>query len=81
MGVERRPESGPTQYRPRRPSQTVCYRCVQEHLATWLAQIRDGHEDDRLVSTYVERALRRYPEFSAGGSASVEVGHSFPAAL
>jgi hypothetical protein len=25
--------------------------------------------------------LRRYPEFSAGGSASVEVGHSFPAAL
>ena len=41
------------------PDQTVCYRCVQEHLATWLAQIRDGHEDDRLVPAYVERALRR----------------------
>jgi len=24
----------------------VLYRCVQEHLETWLAQCRDGHHDD-----------------------------------
>ena len=31
------------------PSQSVLYRCVQEHLAIWLAQWRDGHDDDRPV--------------------------------
>jgi hypothetical protein len=46
MAVERRAaESAPTRYRPRRPSRSVLYRCVQEHLETWLAQCRDGHDD------------------------------------
>ncbi len=61
MGVERRArESAPTRYRPRRPSQSVLYRCVQEHLETWLAQCRDGHDDDWSVPEYVEREFRRY---------------------
>ena len=38
-------------YRPRRPSQSVLYRCVQEHLETWLVQCRDGHDDDRSMAT------------------------------
>ena len=39
MEVEHRArDSAPAQYRPRRPSQSVLYRTVQEHLATWLAQ-------------------------------------------
>ena len=47
MEVERRArDSAPARYRPRRPSQSVLYRCVQEHFETWLAQRRDGHDDD-----------------------------------
>ena len=61
MGVERRAgESAPTRYRPRRPSQSVLYRCVQEHLETWLAQCRDSHDDEWSVPEYVEREFRRY---------------------
>jgi hypothetical protein len=61
MEVERRAgESAPTRYRPRRPSQSVLYRCVQEHLETWLAQCRDSHDDEWSVPEYVEREFRRY---------------------
>jgi len=46
MGVERRAgESAAARYRPRRPRQSVLYRCVQQHLETWLAQCRDVHDD------------------------------------
>jgi len=63
MGVERRAaESAPARYRPRRPSQSVLYRCVQEHLETWLAQCRDSHDDEWSVPEYVEREFRRYLE-------------------
>jgi hypothetical protein len=61
MGIERRvTDSAPTQYRPRRPSRSVLYRCVQEHLESWLAQCCDGHHDDGPVPPYVEREFRRY---------------------
>jgi hypothetical protein len=40
----------------------VLYRCVQEHLETWLAQCREGHDDDEPVPEYVEREFRRYLE-------------------
>jgi hypothetical protein len=61
MGIERRAtDSAPTQYRPRRPSRSVLYRCVQEHLESWLAQCCDGHHDDGPVPPYVEREFRRY---------------------
>jgi hypothetical protein len=62
MEAERRTrESAPARYRPRRPNQSVLYRCVQEHLETWLAQCRDGHDDDDgPVPPYVEREFRRY---------------------
>ena len=60
MEVERRArESAPARYRPRRSSQSVLYRTVQEHLETWLAHRRDGH-DDEPVPEYVEREFRRY---------------------
>jgi hypothetical protein len=38
----------------------VLYRCVQQHLETWLAQCREGHDDDAPVPPYVEREFRRY---------------------
>jgi hypothetical protein len=38
----------------------VPYRCVQEHLETWLAQCRDGHDDEWSVPEHVEREFRRY---------------------
>ena len=38
------------------------YRCVQQHLETWLAQCRDGHDDEWSVPEYVEREFRRYLE-------------------
>ena len=61
MEVERRAtDSAPARYRPRRPSRSVLYRCVQEHLETWLAQCRDGHDDEWSVPEYVEREFRRY---------------------
>jgi hypothetical protein len=61
MGVERRArESAAARYPPRRPSQSVLYRCVQEHLETWLAQCRDGHDDEWSVPEHVEREFRRF---------------------
>ena len=61
MGAEcRAGESAAARYRPRRPSQSVLYRCVQQHLETWLAQCRDGHDDEWSVPEYVEREFRRY---------------------
>ena len=61
MGAEcRAGESAAARYRPRRPSQSVLYRCVQQHLETWLAQCREGHDDDAPVPPYVEREFRRY---------------------
>ena len=61
MEVERRArESAAARYRPRRPNQSVLYRCVQEHLETWLAQCRDGHDDEWSVPEHVERDFRRY---------------------
>ena len=63
MGIERRAtDSAPARYRPRRPSRSVLYRCVQAHLETWLAQCRDCHDDDGPVPPYVEREFRRYLE-------------------
>ena len=61
-GACRARERAPGRYPPRRPSQSVLYRCVQEHLATWLAQCRDGHHDAGPVPAYVEREFRRYLE-------------------
>ena len=61
-GACRARERAPGRYTPRRPSQSVLYRCVQEHLATWLAQCRDGHHDAGPVPAYVEREFRRYLE-------------------
>jgi hypothetical protein len=61
-GACRARERAPGLYAPRRPSQSVLYRCVQEHLATWLAQCRDGHHDAGPVTAYVEREFRRYLE-------------------
>jgi hypothetical protein len=55
-------DSTPVRYRPRNPSQSVLYRCVQQHLESWLAQCRDGHHDDGPVPAYVEREFRRYLE-------------------
>jgi Transposase zinc-binding domain len=63
MGVEHRArESAPARYRPRRSSRSVLYHCVQERLETWLAQCREGHDDDGPVPEYVEREFRRYLE-------------------
>lgn len=60
MGVERRSaESAPTRYRPRRPSESLLYRCVRERL-DWLAQRREGHDYAEPVPAYVEREFRRY---------------------
>ncbi len=38
----------------------MLYRCVQQHLETWLAECREGHDDDAPVPPYVEREFRRY---------------------
>ncbi len=48
-------------YRRRRPADTPLYRVVQNHLETFLAQCRDGGEEDR-VSAHAERELRRFLE-------------------
>jgi hypothetical protein len=50
----------PARYRPRRPSESVLYRCVQQHLETWLAHCRDSHDDEWSVPEHVEREFRRY---------------------
>ena len=61
MRTERRAtDSAPTRHRPRRPSQSVLYRCVQQRLETWLAEFRESHDDDGPVPPYVERELGRY---------------------
>ena len=63
MGIERRAtDSAPARYRPRHPSQTLLYRCVQQHFETWLALCGDGHDDEAPVPAYVEREFRRYLE-------------------
>jgi len=67
MEVERRArDSAPVRYRPHRPRQSVLYRCVQEHFETWLAQRRDGHDDDGSVPEYIEREFHRYLECGDG---------------
>ena len=38
----------------------MLYRCVQEHLETWLAHGREGNDDAGPVPPYVERGFRRY---------------------
>lgn len=61
MAIERRARgSAPTRYRPRCPSQSVLYRCVQENLESWLAHSREGYDDDGPVPAHVEREFRRY---------------------
>ena len=83
MGAEcRAGESAAARYRPRRPSQSVLYRCVQQHLETWLAQYRDSHDDEWSVPEYVEREFRRYLDCGilARGFARVrcgQCGHDF----
>ena len=59
-GACRARERAPRRYQPRRPSQSVLYRCVQEHLETWLAQCRDRDYDAGPVPACVERGFRRY---------------------
>jgi hypothetical protein len=61
-GTCRAGERAPGRYQPRRPSQSALYRCIQEHLATWLAHSREGHDDDGPVPAHVEREFRRYLE-------------------
>jgi len=50
----------PARYRSRRPQHSVLYRRVQQHLETWLAHCREGHDGDGPVPEYVERQFRRY---------------------
>ena len=45
-------------YEPRRPTETVLYRVVREHLETFLAQTRETYE--RPLPRYVEAELRAY---------------------
>ena len=53
MEVERRArKSAPAPYRRRRPEDTLLFRTVQTHFATWLAQCRDGHDSGRFRSTW-----------------------------
>lgn len=82
MELERWARRGvPGRYWPRRPSQSVLYRCVQKHLETWLAYCRDGHDDNGSVPEYVERRFRRYlkcassPTASPGRAVDREGGH------
>ena len=75
-------EGAPGQYQPRRPSQSVLYRCVQQHPETSLAHSREGHDDDGPVPAHVEREFRRYLECGilAHGFARArcgECGHDF----
>ncbi len=83
MGAEGRAgQRAAARYRPRRPSQSVLYRYVQEHLETWLVQCRDGHDDAGPVPAYVEREFRRYLEcgIPAHGFARArcrQCGHDF----
>jgi hypothetical protein len=61
MGVERRAgERAAARYRPRRPQHSVLYRCVQQHLETWLAHCGEGRDDAWSVPEQVEREFRRY---------------------
>ena len=55
-------ERAPGRYQPRRPQHSVLYRCVQQHLETWLAHCRDGHDDPWSVPEHVPREFRRYLE-------------------
>ncbi len=64
----------------------MLYRCVQQHLETWLAQRRDGHHDEWSVPDHVEREFRRYLEggILAHGVARARCGncgHGFLIAL
>jgi hypothetical protein len=40
----------------------MLYRCVQQHLETWLAHRGEGHDDDGPVPPYLEREFRRHLE-------------------
>jgi hypothetical protein len=46
------------EYRPRRPTESVLYRAVREHLETFLAHARETYE--RPLPHYVEQELRGY---------------------
>ena len=84
MEVDRRAaERAPARYRPRCPSRSVLYRCVQEHLETWLAGCREGHDDEGSVRNYVQREFRRYLECGvlAHGFARARCGHDLPVAF
>jgi hypothetical protein len=52
----------PSPYRPRRPADTVLYRLVQEHLATWLMLATQGGLDYSAVPDYVEQTFYKYLE-------------------
>jgi hypothetical protein len=49
-------------YQPRRPEKTVVYRVVQQHLETWLAQVRVAEPDSDPVPPFIERDFRQYLE-------------------
>ena len=51
-----------TVYRRRRPERTPLYHTVHEHLETYLALARAGHDDGGGVPQYVQREFRRYLE-------------------
>jgi hypothetical protein len=69
-------------YRRRRPERTPLYRAVQDHVETYLALAREGHDDGEGVPGYVEGEFRRYLECGilAHGFARArcgECGHDF----
>jgi len=49
-------------YRPRRPTETVLYRVVREHLETFLEHARETY--DAPLPRYVEQELRGYLRFT-----------------
>jgi hypothetical protein len=61
-GACRASERAAGRYQPRRPSQSVLYRCVQEHFETWLAHRREDYADEGPVPAQVEQEFRRYLE-------------------
>ena len=48
-------------YQRRRPNQSVLYRCIQEHLETWLAHRREGRDDDGPAPAQVEQEFPPLP--------------------
>ena len=54
----REPDSPKHDYAPRRPTETVLYAIVHDHLEAFLAHARESYE--RALPRYVEQAFRAY---------------------